>query len=89
MALGASGCGKSRAARAEAEAKERDRIAAEETKRHLEEKQRELEKKKAELERSADIYGTPPLPDAGTRDAGAAKQKNCNCNRADPLCDCL
>lgn len=89
MALGASGCGKSRAAQAEAEAKERDRIAAEETQRHLEEQRRELEKKKADLDRQADIYGTPPLPDAGPRDAGGQKQKNCNCNPADPLCDCL
>lgn len=86
MAFGASGC-KSRAT--QAEAKERERIALEESKRHLEEQRRELEKKKAELERQADIYGTPPLPDAGPRDAGASKQKNCNCSPGDPLCDCL
>jgi len=89
MALGTGGCGKGRRAQAEAEARERERIAAEETKRHIEEKQRELDRKKAELMRSADIYGTPPLPDAGGLDAGVQKQKNCQCKPGDPLCDCL
>jgi hypothetical protein len=91
LAIGASGCNNERERRAatEAEAKRREQVALDEAKRQLEVEKRKLEQQKIEALRSANIYGTPPLRDAGPIDAGKQTQKHCNCKPDDPLCACL